>query len=154
MKRYPLHSCFQTYMVKEFTLHFIVYKMLSKLHCLVSKIYCVTNQNKPDNRKWHRVSHHVSMGPHSKTITIIICKQRPIELQRRLVISFDWNLGFLHQKCSTFCYKCQNILYSLIRITGILTMPLQLFLLGNLRQNESVFYFWFIKCSVLSRNKY
>ncbi len=29
----PLHSYFQTYMVKEFTLHFNVYNLQSKLHC-------------------------------------------------------------------------------------------------------------------------
>ncbi len=41
---------------KEFTLHFYVYKMLSKLHCLINKIHCLTNQNKPDNGQRHRVS--------------------------------------------------------------------------------------------------
>ncbi len=40
----PPHSCFQTYMVKEFTLHSNVYKMLSRFNCLVSKIHCLTRQ--------------------------------------------------------------------------------------------------------------
>ena len=26
------------------------------IHCFVSKIHCLTNQNKPDNGQWHRVS--------------------------------------------------------------------------------------------------
>ncbi len=30
--------------------------MLSKTHCLGSKIHCLTNQSKPDNGQWHRVS--------------------------------------------------------------------------------------------------
>ena len=36
------------------------YKMQSKLCCLVSKIHCLTNQNKPDNGQSHRVSHILS----------------------------------------------------------------------------------------------
>ncbi len=28
-----------------------------QLHCLVRKIHCLSNQNKPDNGQWHMVSH-------------------------------------------------------------------------------------------------
>ena len=42
------------------------YKMLSKLHCLVSRIRGLTNQNKPDNGQRHRVSHLVSKAQEKK----------------------------------------------------------------------------------------
>ena len=43
----------------EICLLFCIHKVLSKLRCLVSKIHCLANQNKPDNGQRNRVSQHV-----------------------------------------------------------------------------------------------